>query len=136
MGDDAAGILVIQRLKASLPAGSFLIPIEAGPAPENFTGQVRKHHPGLVVFIDAGDIGGKPGTVGLFTCEQGEGISAFGHTLPLGVLGQYLEKELSCECLMLIIQPGRIDFDLPVTREVQEAVDVVTQGWLEISGMA
>lgn len=135
MGDDAAGILVIQDLKASLPAGSFLIPIDAGPAPENFTGLIRKHQPGLVVFIDAGDIGGKPGAIGMFPCDQSEGISAFGHTLPLAVLGKFLQQELSCECLLLIIQPGRIDFDLPVTPEVREAVKSVAQGWLELASM-
>jgi hydrogenase 3 maturation protease len=133
MGDDAAGILVVQRLKASLPAGSIFIPIDAGPTPENFTGTIRKLQPGLIVFIDAGEIGEEPGSVALFTCKDGEGISAFGHSLPLGVLGQYLEMELGCECLLLIIQPGRIDFDEPVTEHVKKTIDTVSNAWLELS---
>lgn len=133
MGDDAAGILVVQKLKANLPAGSRFIPIDTGPTPENFTSTIRRSQPGIVVFIDAGDISQPPGSVGFYTCEEGQGVSAFGHALPLGVLGQYLEKELGCECYLLIIQPARIDFDIPVSGEVQKAVEAVYQGWLTLA---
>lgn len=133
MGDDAAGILVVQDLKARLPAGSRFIPVDTGPTPENFTGLIRRSQPGLVIFIDAGDIGMPPGSVGFFTCEEAEGISAFGHSLPLGVLGQYLENELRCECFLLLIQPERIDFDVPVTIEVQKAIRAVCDGWLYLA---
>ncbi len=77
MGDDAAGMLVVQKLKASLPVDSRLFAIEGGPAPENITGAIRKLNPGLVIFIDAGDMGKEAGKVGLFTCDESEGISAF-----------------------------------------------------------
>lgn len=133
MGDDAAGILVIQQLKARMPADSHFILVDTGPTPENFSGLARKLQPGIVVFIDAGNMDEPPGSVGFYTCEEGDGISAFGHSLPLGVLGQYLEMELNCECFLLIIQPGRIDFDVPVTAEVQKAVDDVSRGWIEIA---
>lgn len=133
MGDDAAGMLVVQRLKTSLPADSFIIPIEGGSAPENLTGLIRNMHPGLVVFIDAGDIGLAPGSQALFFSNEAEGVSAFGHSLPLSVLGQYLEKEVGCRSLMLIIQPEKIDFDIPVSSPVEQAVETITAGWMNLA---
>jgi hydrogenase 3 maturation protease len=133
MGDDAAGMLVVQKLKASLPAVSRLIPMEGGPAPENCSGSIRKLKPDLVVFIDAGEIGRDPGSIELFESNAAEGVSAFGHALPLSVLGLYLESELACPCLLLIIQPERVDFDQPVTDRVQQAVEVIVNYWTEFS---
>jgi hydrogenase 3 maturation protease len=133
MGDDAAGMLVIQKLKASLPANSYIYPVEGGPAPENCTGLIRKIKPDLVFFVDAGDMGRQPGSIGVFACEESDGISAFGHTLPIRVLGQYLETELGCQSYLLIIQPDQIDFDIPVSKPVLQAVEIVSQGWLELS---
>ncbi len=133
MGDDAAGMLVVQKLKTSLAAASLLIPVEGGPAPENCTGLIRKLNPGLVVFIDAGELGKAPGSIELFKSNAADGVSAFGHALPLSVLGQYLESEVGCLSLLLIIQPERIDFDVPVTEKVQLAVEKVIHYWLEQS---
>jgi hydrogenase 3 maturation protease len=133
MGDDSAGMLVIQKLKASLPAVSRLIPMEGGLAPENCSGSIRKLHPDLVVFVDAGEMGRNPGSIEIFESKAAEGVSAFGHALPLSVLGQYLESELACPCLLMIIQPERIDFDQQITDRVQQAVEVIVNYWLEFS---
>jgi len=127
MGDDAAGMLVVQNLKASLPADSFLIPVEGGPAPENCTGIIRRHNPAMVIFVDAGQMGAEPGEIAFVDCNESDGISAFGHALPLRVLGQYLETDLGCKSYLLVIQPERIDFDIPVSDIVLSAVDEVSR---------
>jgi len=127
MGDDAAGMLVVQDLRTSLPADSLLIPVEGGPAPENCTGLIRRHNPGMVIFIDAGDMGAAPGEVAFMECDAADGVSAFGHALPLRVLGQYLESELGCKSYLLIIQPEHIDFDAPVRSVVRETVNEVSE---------
>jgi hydrogenase 3 maturation protease len=132
MGDDAAGMLVVQNLKASLPADSFLIPIEGGPAPENCTGLIRRHNPGMVIFIDAGEMGAQAGEIAFVVCNQSDGISAFGHALPLRVLGQYLETDMGCKSYLLVIQPERIDFDVPVSDAVLTAVDEVTRALIMV----
>jgi hydrogenase 3 maturation protease len=133
MGDDAAGILVIHELMTGLPAGSTLVPIDAGPAPENFTGQIRQLHPGLVIFVDAGKMEEPPGTIRLVTCREAEGVSAFGHTLPLSVLGGYLESELDCDCLLLVIQPQVIEFDAQPTEKVLDAVKEISRFFLNLN---
>jgi hydrogenase 3 maturation protease len=132
MGDDAAGMLVIQQWKASLPADALIKLIEAGPAPENCTGTLRRLQPELVIFVDAGDYGAEPGQVALFDGEQAEGVSAFGHALPLHVLGKYLASEIGCQCLLLIIQPQEIGYDEKVSAPVLLAIETIVKELSEI----
>lgn len=132
MGDDAAGLLVIQKLKACIRADSLLRVVEGGPAPENCTGALRRLKPGLVIFVDAGNFHAAPGSIALFSPEEADGISAFGHALPLHVLGKYLEAELGCPSLLLLIQPEAIEYDRKVSLPVLQAVETVIQ---EFSGI-
>jgi len=127
MGDDAAGMLVVQNLTSRLPADSWLIPLEGGPAPENCTGAIRRFTPGAVIFIDAGDFNASPGEIMFTDCGESDGVSAFGHTLPLSVLGQYLEADIGCKSFLLIIQPEHIDFDARVSPRVLEAVEEINR---------
>src|SRR6478736_4064730 len=56
--DDGAGVLVARRLasrECALATGHLLI-IEAGHAPENTTGELRRFAPDLVLIIDAADM--------------------------------------------------------------------------------
>ena len=125
MGDDAAGMLVVQNLTSRLPADSWLIPVEGGPAPENCTGAIRRYKPAAVIFIDAGEMNAAPGEIAFVESGASEGVSAFGHALPLSVLGQYLESDLGCKSYLLIIQPERIDFDIPVSPVVLDAIEEI-----------
>jgi hydrogenase 3 maturation protease len=125
MGDDAAGMLVIQHLKTSLSADSLFKPVEGGPAPENCTGVLRRMNPSLVVFIDAGNINESPGRIGFFSSDEAEGVSAFGHTLPLQVIGKFLESELDCKSVLLLIQPETIEYDRGVSVPVTNAIEAV-----------
>jgi hydrogenase 3 maturation protease len=132
MGDDAAGMLVVQKLKASLPVNSLLSVIEGGPAPENCTGAIRKLSPGMVILVDAGDFQASPGSVALFTAKEAVGVSAFGHSLPLHVIGGFIETELRCPVLLLLIQPESIEYDHGITPRVNNAVQQVSQMFLEL----
>src|SRR5688572_985737 len=51
-GDDGAGVLLAQRLEA-LGGHSGLLAVDGGPAPENFTGLLRRFQPDLVLLADA-----------------------------------------------------------------------------------
>ena len=133
MGDDAAGMLVVQGLKASLPVDSLIQVVEGGPAPENCTGTLRRLKPGLVVFVDAGNFNAEPGSIALFAGKEAEGVSAFGHTLPLHVLGKFIEAELGCQSLLLLIQPEMVEYDRKVSRPVLEAVGEIVDGITGIS---
>ena len=67
-GDDAVGVRLAGMLRPLVTGNERLLVIEAGPAPENFTGPLRRFQPDLVP-------GGGPG--------QGCPIHRRGKTYPL-----------------------------------------------------
>jgi hydrogenase 3 maturation protease len=105
--DDAAGVLVARALMESrvLHGVDTVLVIDAGHAPENGTGQLRRFETELVLLIDAAEMGDQPGTVRLIEMDEIEGISASTHSLPLSMLAKYLALELNCQIALLGIQP-------------------------------
>jgi hydrogenase 3 maturation protease len=152
-GDDAAGVLVARMLKSLIKdrgprtekreahleenlaarrdpcyfgvrsAPPELLILETGPAPENFTGPVRRFHPDLVLFVDAADIGEVPGSVAWLDWTECEGLSASTHTLPPSVLAEFLIHELGCRMVLVGIQPLHLEFDRAVSEVVMQAVN-------------
>lgn len=128
--DDVAGILVARELTKRKPAADVnrILILEAGHAPENRTGELRKFAPNLVLFIDAAEMGEKTGTVQLIHEDSIDGISASTHSLPLSMLARYLTLELNCKVILLGIQPGSNEVGEIVNAEVLQAVNEVLQG--------
>ncbi len=131
-GDDAAGILLLRRLQARLPAARSSAPFffEAGPLPEASAGPLRRFGPDRVVFFDAADIGDAPGGVRWIEPEEIEDGSASTHNFPLGGFAAYLSSELGCRVAVLGIQPKHLEFDSPQSDEVLVAVDGIVQAVL------
>ena len=128
--DDAAGILIARTLsnRESVLDIEHLLIIDAGQAPENTTGELRKFVPDLVLIIDAAEMGEKPGTVKWIAEESIDGMSASTHSLPLSILARYLTLELSCRVTLLGIQPGSNEVGEAVCPEVAQAInDVVDE---------
>jgi hydrogenase 3 maturation protease len=123
-GDDGAGLALARELQAHLPAdaGGRLLVIEAGQAPENFSGALRRFEPDLVVLLDAAHLGEEPGAVRWLAASVAAGMSASTHTLPLHMLAAYLEAELGCTVALLVIQPVTLAFDAPLSPPVKDAV--------------
>jgi len=125
--DDGAGVLVARRLacrECALDTGHLLI-IEAGHAPENTTGELRRFAPDLVLIIDAADMGEKPGTVKWIPEEAIDGMSASTHSLPLSLLARYLTLELNCTVALLGIQPTSNTIGDDISSEVAQAVQEI-----------
>jgi hydrogenase maturation protease HycI len=127
-GDDAAGVHIARRLAARIPnpvpPGNILV-IDAGLAPENFTGVLRRMRPALVLLIDAAEMGESAGTVRALDWRDSSGFGPSTHLQPLATLGEYLEAELGCRVALLGIQPAQLDFDAPLSPDVERAVDEV-----------
>lgn len=120
-GDDAAGVIAARLLREGLEksvdltgrivdathsyyrAGRLLV-IDAGAAPENFTGVLRSYTPAHVVIVDAAWLDSKPGAIQVVDPEQVNGFGASTHLQPLSILAQYLRNELACEVSILGIQ--------------------------------
>lgn len=132
-GDDAAGLIVAQRLSALSPQSSALLVVEGGHAPENCTGILRRFGPDMVVLVDAAALDLPPGSIQLLNWEQIGGLSATTHTMPLHLLARYLMAELGCEVVMVGIQPIDTTLGAPLSSPVAKAVLEVVE---ELRGVA
>ena len=125
--DDAAGLLVARFLSQrnwELDANRVLI-VEAGQAPENSTGELRRFHPDVVLIVDAADMGETPGAIQWIPEESIDGMSASTHSLPLSLLARYLKLDLSCTVAILGIQAASNEVGENVSPEVLEAIDEI-----------
>jgi hydrogenase 3 maturation protease len=122
--DDAAGVLVARALSQREWAANTdrVLILEAGQAPENRTGELRKFAPGPVLIVDAADMGETPGTIQWIPEESIDGMSASTHSLPLSLLAHYLKLELNCAIMLLGIQADSNEVGERVSPEVLHAV--------------
>lgn len=77
----------------------------AGTVPETVTAPVRRFKPDAVLFLDAADLGARPGTV---ACVEPGDIAArllSTHSLPLSVVMGFVEKETGARATLVGIQP-------------------------------
>jgi hydrogenase 3 maturation protease len=130
-GDDAAGVAVARALSRQRALGCpstvsdrFLI-IDAGAAPENQTGPLRRFAPDLVLLIDAAQMDEAPGAVRWLDWQDTSGLSASTHTLPPYVLASYLSSEIGCRVALIGIQPADTSIGAPLSPDVQTAVDEI-----------
>jgi hydrogenase 3 maturation protease len=120
-GDDGAGPRVVRELAGRLPATPGLLLLNAGIAPENFSGPLRRFRPDLVLEIDAADQGQPPGATGWIDWAEADGLSASTHTLPPSVFASYLVAELDCRVALIGIQPATLDLNAPLSPAVESA---------------
>jgi hydrogenase maturation protease HycI len=125
--DDAAGLLTVRRLRESISPPEHILLLEAGPLPESVSGTLRKFRPSLVLFVDAADMGCAPGTTDWIEPRQAMGFAGGTHAFPLRDFSAYLTQEFGCEVFFLGIQPENLEFDMPVSSVVGEAVDGLVQ---------
>ncbi len=93
-----------------------------GTAPENLTGEIRRLAPVHLLIVDSADIGEAPGAVRLIHHRE-IGATCFGtHGLPLGVLAEYLRREVGCGVTVIGIQPRSLEFGTGLSAEVEQAV--------------
>lgn len=139
-GDDAAGPLVVRALierQTHDTAQPALLALDAGTAPENVTGALRRFAPDLVIFVDAAfaDDGGAPGEIYWLDRRETAGLSAASfttstHTLPLPVIARYLASELGCEVTLIGLQAGGTTYDQDASPAIQHAAqDVAAELW-------
>jgi hydrogenase 3 maturation protease len=127
-GDDAAGVLVARKLsvqECSADAGHVLV-IEAGQAPENITGELRRFQPQVVLLIDAAQMNAEPGEIAWIPWESTSGMSASSHSLPLSMLARYLTLEFGCQVHLLGIQPAHNEPGSAPSPRVRAVIDEIS----------
>jgi hydrogenase 3 maturation protease len=130
-GDDAAGVMLARAMQP-LAASDRLLVIDAGAAPENCTGLLRRFRPDLVVLVDAAQLDESPGAVRWLAWQDTAGLSASTHTLPLHMLASYLTSDLGCDVALIGIQPAQNAMDSPLSPMVQQAIDELARVLAEI----
>ena len=131
-GDDAVGILTARTLRKQDGLMQNLLVIDAGPAPENFCGALRRFQPHLVIFIDAAQMHGDPGLISYLNPHETTSMGISTHSLPLFLFADYLTSELGCETGILGIQPENIVFGAPLTSAVRKAVTSLLEHMTEL----
>ncbi len=132
-GDDAAGAMVARALQERAGTegwvdGSLHVwVVDAGSAPENYAGAVRRFRPDLVLLIDTAEMDEAPGTIRWLAWQDTSGLSASTHTLPPSIFAQYLIRECGCQVALIGIQPFDLSLGAPLSPAVQAAVDELVQ---------
>lgn len=124
-GDDAAGVIVAKNLEKNPPPG--IVAINGGTAPENFTGKIKKLKPSYLLIIDAVEMKEPPGTIKLIGINDIGGYSFSTHALPLKVMIGFLVQDWPCEIIIIGVQPKRISFGAPISKEVETAAEAVAE---------
>ncbi len=127
-GDDAAGLHVISTLKQfQLPSWITLFYCEK--APEHFLGKLYTQKPNRVIVIDAANLSGPPGAIGIIpTALISKQLNFSTHTLSLTLLADFLKPVTDDFDIMFIgIKPKLMLFETPLSFEVKEAVGELAQ---------
>jgi hydrogenase 3 maturation protease len=126
-GDDSAGNWVARKLNSSLKEQPNLFILDCGSIPENATGPLRSFKPGLVILVDAADLGVSEGTISWVDFGSVGGFSASSHTLPLNVLAEFMRNDFDCNVELLSIQPLSLEFGQALSKSVSQAVDQIVK---------
>ena len=118
-GDDAVGPLLIERLQ-----GQVDIPLlDAGDVPENYLGPIEDSGAGLVLVVDAVEMGANVGDTAIFDIEQTQNMFVSTHTANLGLLFKVIPPERRPQVIMLGIQPGNMELGHGLTVSVRKTLE-------------
>jgi hydrogenase 3 maturation protease len=118
---DRLGMVAAQEIaKLHLPGVMVFF---AGTVPESMTGPLREYQPDHILFLDAADMGARPGTIAVI--KPGKILAGLlsTHVLPLSVVMGYIEQDLKTSVTLLGIQPDLSRSDLGPVDGAPEYLD-------------
>lgn len=130
-GDDAVGVMIARQLQEQIREQDNLFILDAGFAPENITGQLRRFMPDIVLLIDAVEMGQVAGTVAIINLDSKfvERIAST-HTISLNLFADYLQTEFDCEIYLLGIQVMQVSLNEALSSPVQISAQDIIQCFL------
>lgn len=128
-GDDACGVIVARKLKKDISSKKIKrVRVFLGhTAPENFTGQIKKFNPTHLIVFDALDLGKRPGSIAVIEGCNELGASFSTHRLPFDIIKDYLCKYITCRVIIVGIQPKYLQYNHPLSAQVQESVEKLSR---------
>lgn len=137
-GDDAAGVLCAEEVKAGLKGRRSRPPVRVvigGEVPESVTGLVRRFRPSLVLIIDAALSSRPPGSI--FAVDKAEMAEddLTTHRMPLPFLLTFLEETVGCRVRVFGIQPKAVARNTPPSGPVRRAArSLAREILIQVSG--
>jgi hydrogenase 3 maturation protease len=123
--DDGAGPHFVRKLKTQNSKRKNKVELlDAGTAPENYTGKIKRIKPDTLVIVDAVDFGAQAGRVKVIEVEQIGSQSLSTHNVSLKTFVDFLKTDLpELKVLVVGIQPKAANFGEGLSPEVERAVD-------------
>ncbi len=118
--DDGWAIDFVKELNRYLPKEKCRTEEEGDPLEIVLDIVEERMQAEVVIFSDAVDFEGKPGEFRIFSLDDLPDIALSTHKVPLKTIMALLEKQ-GKECILLGLQPTRLNYDLPLSRQVEEA---------------
>jgi hydrogenase 3 maturation protease len=128
-GDDGAGPLVCERLKAAKISAGLL---DAGTVPENYTQRIIKKAPRTLIVIDAIDFGAEAGTIRIFEPEQLNSLVVSTHTLSPRLFIDIICRSIQLDVYFIGIQPAQTQLGQPASAAVSRAIEKLSAVLTEI----
>lgn len=130
-GDDAAGVLVAEKLQKRLESSEVLV-ISAGQVPENFSSEIVEFNPDHLILLDSVDLGEIPGSIFRIDPSDISNPSLSTHSLSLKKIIDYWKENTGAKITFLGIQPKEVSFDAGLSEEVEKTVNEISDFLLKI----
>jgi len=115
-GDDGVGPHIAGLLKGKV----LCEVIDAGVAPENYTGVIKRAKPDTIIIIDAIYFEGRAGEVRIFSGAELRSGKISTHDVSPKLLMEYLASSTDAKIYIVGIKPGSSKFGEGLSREVAE----------------
>ncbi len=129
-GDDAFGPLAIKQLKGktSLPL------LDAGVAPENLMGPIRRLNPANIIILDAVSTDAPPGSLHWIDPNDLDQISVSTHASSLDLLFSYLKNDNpKVKMYILGAVPTRIGLGESISEPIDQALNEIVALFNELA---
>ena len=121
-GDDGFGPALVEKLKGKTSA----VCLDAGSAPENYTGKIVKEKPDTILLVDALHLGLAPGKYEILKKDQILKTGFSTHDISPHMFIDYLEKQTEADIYMLGVQPENVSFSQEMSTGVKRALNEIT----------
>ena len=143
-GDDGLGVNLAEAISARLTSsGAASLAhhvINAGTTPERLIGSITEKNYDHLIFLDAVEFGGAPGSVLLLNAEETAArfpqIST--HKLSIGLLARCIKTGAGTNVWLLGVQPGSLKRSQGLSPAVQRTMEMLDQMlcdiWISMKG--
>ena len=117
-GDGGFGPRLVEEVRGKIEA----VCIDAGSAPESYTGKIARETPDTILLVDAVHLNKKPGEFSLLKKEEilKSGFST--HDMSPNLFIEYLEQQTRAAIYLLGVQPTDISFGAEMSEPVKDAI--------------